>query len=197
MRPSYIMAGSLIFAGGSLILLTLYGKGSLRVDDASARVEIAARTSNKIEDRARAGEPAYRGSRTPLARPTARTELAAWAASSKAGLGAGNLWSHDGSILRLEVVGRARRFYYVDPHGGVTAKSGDIAFEGVREGPTYSGRAFQFTENCPPLAYRVKGSISVDEATLKIAGRKPRRDTQCHTVSYSDDELVFRLASKH
>jgi hypothetical protein len=193
MRPSYIMAGSLILAGGSIFLLALYAKSSLTVDDGSARVEIANRTG-KIEERAPIGELTSEHSRTRLARPTARTELAAWAVSSAQG--AGKLWNHDGSILRLEAVGRGRRLYYVEPHGSVTAKSGDIAFEGVREGPTYSGRAFQFTENCPPLAYRVKGSVSAGEVTLKIAGRKPRRDAQCNIVSYSDDELVFRLASK-
>jgi hypothetical protein len=196
MRPSYILAGSLIIAGGSLFLMALYAKSGLRADDGSAGVKIAAGTTKKIEERAPIGELTSKRSRTQLAYPTARTGLGTWAVSSNAGQRAGNLWNHDGSMLRLEAVGRARRFHYVEPHGGVTAKSGDILFEGVREGPTYSGRAFQFTENCLPLAYRVKGSISADETTLKIAGWKPHRDAQCNIVSYSDDELVFRLASK-
>jgi hypothetical protein len=183
--------------GGSLLFLALVNaKGSLKAGDGSARVEIPAGTSNKIEDRAPVGELPGKRSRTQLAIPAARTGLGTWRVFSETEQGARNLWNHDGSILRLEAVGRARRFYYVEPYRGVTAKSGDIAFEGVREGPTYSGRAFQFTENCPPLGYRVKGSVSADEATLKIAGRKPRRDAQCNIVSYSDDELVFHLASK-
>jgi hypothetical protein len=192
-----MLAGSLIIGGSSLLLLALVkANSSLSADGGSARVEVANPTSNKIEDRAPIGELTDKRSRTRLAHPTARTGMGTWAVSSNAGQAAMDLWNHDGSILRLESVGRARRLYYVEPHGGATAKSGDIAFEGVREGPAYSGRAFQFTENCPPLAYRVKGSVSADEATLKIAGRKPRRDAQCHIIGYSDDELVFRLAGK-
>src|ERR1700724_3696 len=67
-------------------------------------------------------------SRTLLARPTAKTEQRAWTVFSKAGQGPISLWNHDGSIVRLEAVGRARRFYYVEPRAGLSARSGDIAF---------------------------------------------------------------------
>ena len=103
------------------------------------------------------------------------------------------MWTYEGSIVRLEAIGRARRFFYVQVHGGLPAKNGDMAFEGVREGPTYSGRAFQFAENCAPLAYIVKGCVSADESTVKLEGIKPRRDSKCHVVGYANEELVFSL----
>jgi hypothetical protein len=111
MRPTYILAGSLIIGGSSLLVLALVNaNSSLGADGGSARVEIAAGTSKKIEDRAPVGEQTDKRSRTRLAGPTVRTELAIWAVSSKGGQGARNLWNYDGSILRLEAVGRARRF---------------------------------------------------------------------------------------
>lgn len=107
-----------------------------------------------------------------------------------------SLWNHNGSVLRLQAVGRSRRFYYVEPGAGLPAKSGDMVFEGVREGLTYSGRSFHFSEKCTPIAYHVKGSVSPDETTVKMRGRRPRSDAQCHIVSYVDEELVFNATEK-
>src|SRR5258706_4631594 len=59
--------------------------------------------------------------------------------------GSGTLWHFRGSLVRLEAIGRVRRFYYVNPQGS-PAKTGDMAFEGVRSGSIFSGRAFLFLD---------------------------------------------------
>jgi hypothetical protein len=191
-----------IYSGGLIIFiiaafLAIVGViSNLKLYDGSTSAQTPNPTKKEFEERAPLGELPGTSSGTLLGRPTAKTEHRAWTVFSKAGQGPSSLWNHDGSIVRHEAVGRARRFYYVEPHGGLSAKSGDIVFEGVREGPTYSGRAFQFSENCAPLAYQVKGSVTPDESTVKMGGYKPRRDAQCNIVDYVDEELVFRLTDR-
>ena len=106
------------------------------------------------------------------------------------------LWNHDGSTVRLEAIGRARRFYIAGLRRGSAAKAGDPVFEGVREGPAFSGVAFLYSEKCPHLAYQVRGSVSPDETTIKLRGSRPSYDVQCKIVGYTADELEFRLAGK-
>ncbi len=146
----------------------------------------------KIQDRATAAEaPAQ-----PLRPRGARTQQASLGVSPEATEGQGSLWTYAGSYLRLEAVGRSRRFYFAGLRRGLLAKDGDVAFDGVREGPAFSGRAFLFTENCAPIPYAVRGSISTDETTIRLRGKEPRRDARCNVVSSVDSELVFTLASK-
>jgi hypothetical protein len=193
-RPRDINSAALIVLINSLRLLVIVGViSNLKLYDGSTSAETPNPTRKIFEERAPLGDLPGTSSRTLLARPTAKTEQRAWTVFSKAGQGLSSLWNHDGSIVRLEAVGRARRFYYVEPRAGLSARSGEIAFEGVREGPAYSGRAFQFSENCAPLAYQVKGSVSPDESSVKMAGYKPRRDAQCNIVGYVDEELGFNL----
>jgi hypothetical protein len=80
----------------------------------------------------------------------------------------GNLWSCNGSILQLERAGRIQRFYYADDRQGSVEKSGDLLFEGVREGSVVSGQAFAFAENCRPIAYPMKGSVNADETSIQM-----------------------------
>ena len=187
-----IFAGGLAILFSSLVIALLIGAaGNLKPGGGSTSVGIPAPASSKIEDRAPAGDVRSNGARAVFARPKSKAGLGDWTVLPEARQG--GMWIHEGSIVRLEAIGRARRFFYVDVHGAFPAKNGDMAFEGVREGPTYSGRAFQFTANCEPLAYIVKGSVSTDESTVKLEGRKPRRDPQCHVLSYANEELVFSL----
>jgi len=187
-----------IYVGGLVLLLNsllaaliVSAVGDLTSDGGSTSTETPALTNKKFEERAPAGELHNISSRSLPARPKPKAERGDMTVFSRARRG--GIWNHDGSIVRLEAVGRARRFLYVEVRGGLPAKGGDIAFEGIREGPTYSGRAFQFAENCAPLAYLVKGSVSSDESTVKMVGRKPQRDSQCSIVSYVNEELVFSL----
>jgi hypothetical protein len=107
----------------------------------------------------------------------------------------GGLWTWSGSALRLDMIGRARRFTFVGLRRGLLAKDGDPAFDGVREGPTLSGLAFLYTENCAPIPYPVRGAVSPDESTVVLRGKKPRRDAACAVTGASDEELIFTLAS--
>jgi hypothetical protein len=61
----------------------------------------------------------------------------------------GTFWKQNGSLLRLEAIGRVRRFYYVEPVGS-PAKSDGLAFDGVRSGSVFFGHAFPATEMCEP-----------------------------------------------
>jgi hypothetical protein len=117
------------------------------------------------------------------------------AASGSPNAVSGTFWNNDGSIFKLEASGRVRRFYFANPGPGVAAKAGSLAFEGVREGQSFSGQVFLFNENCAPLGYTVRGSASADEATVRLHGKKPRRDAQCAVSGYDDSELVFTLAN--
>jgi hypothetical protein len=179
-----------------LVLLIISAVRGLNFDDGSTSAGAPALASKKFEERAPAGDLRNQSSRSLQARPAAKTGPGVTMLAGKARRGLTGTWNHDGSIMRLEAIGRARRFYYAEVPGAVPARSGDIAFEGVREGPTFSGRAFQFAQNCAPLGYLVKGSVTADEATVKMEGRKPHRDAQCNIVSYANEVLVFNLTNK-
>ncbi len=124
-------------------------------------------------------------------KPGARHRIASSASPNAV---SGTLWNNDGSILRLEASGRSRRFYFTNPGSGLAAKAGDLAFEGVREGSAFSGRAFLYTDICAPIGYTVRGSARANEAAIKMHGKKPRRDAQCTVSGYDDSELVFTRA---
>lgn len=163
-----------------------------------AAVPVQARGANpvsqtgKIEDRAPAAG-AYIASEKRASRAKAKRGRILAGLSKNAV--SGTLWNHDGSTVRLEATGRGRRLYYVSLAPGAPAKAGDEAFEGVREGPVFSGLAFSFSENCPPDSYPVRGSVSADESVIKMHGKRPRRDAQCSVSGYGDDELTFTLAN--
>jgi hypothetical protein len=142
--------------------------------------------TEKIQERAPAGLPSL------SAKPASRRRTAASGLPNAVAI---TFWNNDGSIFKLEASGRVRRFYFTNPGPVVAAKAGDLAFEGVREGQSFSGQVFLFNENCAPLGYTVKGSASADEATIRLHGKKPRRDAQCAVSGYGESELVFTLAN--
>jgi hypothetical protein len=189
--PRILAVGLIILVSALLVVLVVGAAGNRKSDGEGPNAETPTSTGKKFEERAPAGELRKTSSKALLARHTRKTEMGDWKVFSKARQG--GIWNHDGSIVRAEAIGRTRRFFYVEVRGGSPAKSGDVAFEGVREGPTYSGRAFQFAENCAPLGYLVKGSISADESTVKMEGIKPLRDSQCRIAGYVNQELVFNL----
>jgi hypothetical protein len=188
---------SLIFLlNALLVMLIISAAGGLNFDGGSTSAGKPALVSKKFQERAPAGEWYTQSSKSLQARPAAKTLLGDMAFLAKARRGLSGTWNYGGSIVRLEAIGRARRFYYAEDPSAVPARSGDVAFEGVREGPVFSGRAFQFAENCAPLGYLVRGSVSADEATVKMEGRKPQRDAQCNIVSYANEALLFNLTNK-
>src|SRR5215469_8431073 len=162
----------------SLLAVLLFGAaGSLKSGGGNTNAEVPALTNMKFEERAPVAELHSQSSKTLAARPAPKTGLEDKTVPSKARQG--SMWTYEGSIMRLEAIGRARRFYYDEVHGAFSAKNGDIAFDGVREGRILSGRAYQFTANCTPLAYIVKGRVSADESMVKMQGIKPDRNARC------------------
>jgi hypothetical protein len=109
---------------------------------------------------------------------------------------ASGLWSYGDAKLRLDALGRSRRFTFAAPSAGHAAKYGDVAFEGVREGAAFSGMAFAYSEGCPPLSYPVKGAINAGESTIVLRGMEPRRTASCEVLGASFHELVFSLAGE-
>jgi hypothetical protein len=126
--PRIFGGGLLILLNSVLVLLVLSAVGNLKTGSA----ETPALINKKFEERAPAGELRNKLSRILLARTTPKAELGDWTVLLKATQG--SMWTHEGSIVRLDAIGGARRFLYVEVHGAFPARSGDIAFEGVREG---------------------------------------------------------------
>jgi hypothetical protein len=188
--PRVFAGGLIIFVGSLLVALAVGAVGNLKSDGRSTSAETPTLTSKKFEERAPAGELHKMNSKALLARAP-KSEWGVRTVFSKTTQD--GIWNHNCSIVRVEAIGRSRRFFYVEVRGGFPAKSGDMVFDGVREGPTYSGRAFQFSEKCAPLAYLVKGAISADESIVKMEGIKPQRDSQCRVVGYVNEALVFSL----
>jgi hypothetical protein len=180
-------------AGIVLLLLLIFVAvmNKSPVEDRSSNAE-ALNPTTKFQDRAAPAQAAESPKRLRK-RSTAHNQPPAFSVARNAA--ATRVWAYDGGLLRLEAAGRMRRFYYAERSPGSFAELGAMVFEGVREGPTVSGRAFSFSADCAPIAYQVKGSVSPDETAVKLRGRKPLRDGACKIVDYSDDELNFTLAS--
>jgi hypothetical protein len=193
-RALYIVL--FIVSIGALAFLAHFAPAALDREGAAQSVE-AADLPAKIEDRAprpvllelRAVAPAVPPAKaSSAALPAIRAAEAGPQSAQHAG---SNLWSYNGSVLQRESAGRIRRFYYAGNREGSAAKSGELLFEGVREGPVISGQAFAFSENCPPLAYQVKGSVNADETIVKLRGKQPRRDDRCNASGLFDAELIL------
>src|SRR5258706_13499727 len=112
-RPRDINSAALIVLINSLRLLVIVGViSNLKLYDGSTSAQTPNPTKKEFEERAPLGELPGTSSIPLLARPTAKTEQRAWTVFS--GQGPISLWNHDGSIVRLQAVGRARRFHYFE-----------------------------------------------------------------------------------
>lgn len=113
--------------------------------------------------------------------------------------GAPTAWNHNGSVMRLEADGAARRFVYDVPRKGMIAagaRAGDVVFEGSREGATYSGTAYIFSKSCGQVGYPVAGNVSSDERSVVLEGQAPRLGADCAVKSYRRDRLQFDLLGR-
>lgn len=108
-------------------------------------------------------------------------------------------WNHNGSVMRLEADGNVRRFVYDQPRSGMVkagARSGDIVFEGQRNGATYSGTAYIFSKSCGRVPYPVAGNVSADQRAVVLEGQAPRLGSGCQVKSYRRDRLSFELMGR-
>jgi len=181
---------------GALAFLAHFAMTTLEDEGAAQSVEVADLPA-KIEDRAPRPVSLELSSVTPAVPPAKASSVAlpairtAKAGPQSAQNAANNLWSYNGSVLQLESAGHIRRFYYAGNRPGPAAKAGEMLFEGVREGPIISGQAFAFSENCPPVAYQVKGTVNADETVIKLRGKQPRRNDRCNAGGHFDAELIL------
>lgn len=107
-----------------------------------------------------------------------------------------SVWMHNGSIMRLEANGNARRFAYLMPRPGMIeagARPGDVVFEGYRNGQTYQGVAYIYSRACGRSKYAVAGMISDDERMIEVSGQVPLLGDDCQPRAYRRDVLFFEL----
>jgi hypothetical protein len=107
-----------------------------------------------------------------------------------------NLWTHNGSLMRLVANGATRTLLYEKPRDGMLnagAKQGSIVFEGSRNGNAYSGTAYIFARGCKPQGYSVSGGISDGERRITLYGQAPKVSDGCKVQGTKDDTLVFEL----
>jgi uncharacterized caspase-like protein len=105
-------------------------------------------------------------------------------------------WYHNGSQMRLAANGASRQFYYDNPRQGMREQgvgSGELLFDGSRDGTSYSGTAHVFKRGCKKAGYQVNGNVAEDQRTVVMTGRAPIMDGNCQVRGYRDDELVFEL----
>lgn len=130
---------------------------------------------------------------------TSQQKAGAGGAAGQFGTAGESHWLHNGSIMRLEADGNARRFYYVAPRAGmrrVGASNGTLLFDGVRNGETYTGTAYIFAAGCAPQPYPVAGTVSAGNNRVVMVGRAPRIGKRCDVTGYRDDTLVFTYQSR-
>lgn len=109
------------------------------------------------------------------------------------------VWSHNGSVMRLEANGADRVFVYDVPRRGMVeagAKRGDRVFEGRREGQAYKGTAYYFSRTCGRVAYEVVGTVGADERSVVLEGQAPSLDAACKPKSYRRDTMRFDLVER-
>jgi hypothetical protein len=95
--------------------------------------------------------------------------------------------------------------YYRSPRHAMKelgVREGTLLFEGVKINDQYSGTAFTFKEDCPPIPYRVEGAIRGDHDStgsgqyLILRGLAPDEYRGCHAFSYNwnhNSKLEFEL----
>ena len=73
----------------------------------------------------------------------------------------------------------------------MSAKEGDLLFEGQRKGRSYEGTAYLFSQACGKVGYAVSGFVGEDDRTVSMNGSAPRRNAQCQVAGYAQDQLNF------
>lgn len=108
----------------------------------------------------------------------------------------GSIWDHNGSTVRLTAQGQRRQFAYQRPRAGMRkrgARSGDVIFEGVRDGDIYSGTAYIYTKRCGKVGYDVLGTVQKGQTEIVMRGNAPRFNRSCQQIGSRPDKLVFSL----
>jgi hypothetical protein len=112
----------------------------------------------------------------------------------------GNLWNHNGSVVRLVADGQKRQFIYENPRPGLIpsgVQKGALLFEGTSSGTKYSGTAYTYSKTCGRKDYLVEGIVSDDQRQITLYGDFPIRDvTTCQLKSTRREGLLFSFLGK-
>lgn len=109
-------------------------------------------------------------------------------------LGSPGSWTHNGSVMRLEAEGAARRIYYANPRAGIrqVGVSGDtLLFDGERQGNRYTGTARIFKAGCDDRTFPVEGTVSADDLRVELIGKVAQFDKGCGNGPIVEQRLVF------
>lgn len=143
-------------------------------------------------ERAVTSDRAASTSRAAL-RPESRSSVDLGSIPGPTNQDSNNVWSHNGSILRLYAKGNQRAFYYERPRAGLAAAPGDLLFDGQRNGDSFFGTARLFSSRCGVTAYDVAGRVGADRISVTMTGTAPIRNDACEIISYRTDVLRFDL----
>ena len=110
-----------------------------------------------------------------------------------------SIWTHNGSLMSLDLAGGQLQFVYVQPRPGMIdagARSGSLLFDGRLQGAHISGVARIFSWQCGQFPYQVEGEVSNDGTHITLKGSKPRVErTTCSQKGSTPDVLNFDLQS--
>lgn len=104
-----------------------------------------------------------------------------------------NVWTHNGSTVRLYASGVRRTFFYEAPRSGLPVEAGQLLFYGSREGETFFGKAYRFSSKCGEVSYEVTGKVHPSQTVINLSGNAPKRDEQCNVIGTFVDRLKFEL----
>ena len=102
-----------------------------------------------------------------------------------------------GSTLLGKAQGSAYVFAMEVPrnaHASDGVLPGDVILEVERNGQFFSGVAYSFMSGCNRESYEVTGSLSSDQQSIELRGRRPVRTADCAIRSYQDDALALSRA---
>jgi uncharacterized protein len=103
-------------------------------------------------------------------------------------------WAMIGSTLLSRIQGTTYVFAMEAPHNAFASQGvlpGDVILEVERDGQVFSGVAYAFLTGCHRESYEVTGSLSADEQSIELSGRRPVRTADCVIRSYQDDTMTL------
>ena len=102
-----------------------------------------------------------------------------------------SVWDHNGSQMLLTSNGNQRVISYLQPRSGISARPGQVVFEGQRLGNYYQGTAYTFRNGCQPAPYQVSGQLN-SQTRIVLHGSAPKR-SGCQIIGYTQHSGNARL----
>jgi len=110
-----------------------------------------------------------------------------------------SVWNHNGSTMNLFADGANRTLRYRSPRPelrSACAQSGDIVFDGEKQGSKFIGEAALFSCTCGRVTFPVSGRTTRNGSRIIVRGKAPNRDASCNVVGQQTSTLVFDYLRK-